>query len=78
MMDSLTILKWIGTATGVLGALLVALHIPQSGYGFLLFLVSSTSWFVAAYRMREFSLMFLQGVFTVINLIGVWRWLFTI
>lgn len=76
MMDSSSLLKWIGTATGVAGALLVAINIPQSGYGFLLFLISSTSWFVAAYRMREISLMILQAVFTVINLIGVWRWLF--
>ncbi|MBF0186255.1 MAG: nicotinamide mononucleotide transporter [Magnetococcales bacterium] len=75
-MDTLNLLKWIGTVTGVTGALLVAMNIPQSGYGFLLFLVSSTSWFIAAYRMREISLMILQAVFTVINLIGVWRWLF--
>ena len=76
MMDSSSLLKWIGTATGVAGALLVAINIPQSGYGFLLFLISSTSWFIAACRMREISLMILQAVFTVINLVGVWRWLF--
>ncbi|WP_130472385.1 nicotinamide mononucleotide transporter [Candidatus Magnetaquicoccus inordinatus] len=76
MMDTSSPLKWIGTTTGVVGALLVAMNIPQSGYGFLLFLVSSISWFIAAYRMREISLMILQAVFTVINLVGVWRWLF--
>ncbi|MEO5349780.1 MAG: hypothetical protein H7836_09050 [Magnetococcus sp. YQC-3] len=76
MMNSSSLLKWIGTATGVAGALLVAINIPQSGYGFLLFLISSTSWFIAALRMRELSLMILQAVFTVINLVGVWRWLF--
>ncbi|MBF0098234.1 MAG: nicotinamide mononucleotide transporter [Magnetococcales bacterium] len=75
-MDTLASLKWIGTVTGVAGALLVAMNIPQSGYGFLLFLLSSVSWFIAAYRMHEISLMILQAVFTVINLIGVWRWLF--
>ncbi|MBF0186280.1 MAG: nicotinamide mononucleotide transporter [Magnetococcales bacterium] len=76
MMDASSLLKWLGTTTGVAGALLVAMNIPQSGYGFLLFLVSSISWFIAAYRMREISLMILQAVFTVINLVGVWRWLF--
>ncbi|MBF0584653.1 MAG: hypothetical protein HQL80_10545 [Magnetococcales bacterium] len=77
MMNTSPLLKWIGTTTGVAGALLVAMNIPLSGYGFLLFLVSSTSWFVAAYHMREISLMILQAVFTIINLVGVWRWLFT-
>jgi hypothetical protein len=34
---SLTFLKWIGTSTGIVGALFVALNIPQSGYGFVFF-----------------------------------------
>ncbi|MBF0453898.1 MAG: hypothetical protein HQL72_03650 [Magnetococcales bacterium] len=71
----LTWLKWIGTSTGVTGALLVALNIPQSGYGFLLFLISSLTWFAAGWRMREPSLMVLQGVFIGVNILGIWRWL---
>ena len=73
--ESLAILKWTGTSTGVAGALLVALNIPQSGYGFILFLVSSLTWFAAGWRMKEPSLMVLQGVFTGVNILGIWRWL---
>jgi hypothetical protein len=73
--NSLTFLKWLGTSTGIVGALLVALNIPQSGYGFILFLVSSFSWFAAGWRMKEPSLMVLQGVFIGVNILGVWRWL---
>lgn len=74
-LDSLAWLKWIGTGTGILGALLVALNIPQSGHGFVLFLISSLAWLTAGWRMKEPSLMVLQAVFTVVNLLGIWRWL---
>lgn len=73
---TLPLLKWTGTSAGIAGALLVALHIPQSGYGFVFFLVSSLCWFFAARRMGEPSLMLLQVVFTGINLLGIWRWFF--
>ncbi len=68
-------LKWTGTATGIAGATLVALNVSISGWGFVLFLASSVSWTVAALRMRENSLALLQGAFTVINVLGIYRWL---
>lgn len=77
-MNTLAILKWTGTATGISGALLIAMNIPQSGYGFLLFLVSSLCWFTAAWRMGETSLATLQFVFIAINLLGIWRWLIAV
>ena len=33
--------KWLGTAAGIAGAVLVALNLGVVGYGFALFLVSS-------------------------------------
>jgi hypothetical protein len=71
----LSALKWLGTAAGIAGALWIALNLPSSGWGFLLFLLSSMSWGTAALLMGESSLLLLQGVFTVINLLGIWRWL---
>lgn len=68
-------LKWLGTAAGILGALLVALNIPASGWGFVLFLVSSSAWTTAAAIMRDRALAALNLAFTAINLIGIWRWL---
>ena len=68
-------LKWLGTATGIAGATVIALNLPISGWGFVLFLVSSVSWTVAGLRMRERSLAFLQAAFTAINLLGIYRWL---
>ena len=69
------ILKWTGTAAGILGALLVASNIPQSGWGFVLFCVSSLAWTAAGLRMREPSLVALNMTFTAINVLGVVRWL---
>ena len=68
-------LKWIGAGMGIAAALVVALNLPFSGWGFVLFLVSSVSWTVAGVIMRENSLALLNGVFTVINLLGIYRWL---
>ncbi len=43
----LTWLKWFGTGMGIAGALVIALNLPFSGWGFVLFLVSSVSRTVA-------------------------------
>ncbi len=68
-------LKWLGTATGIAGGTVIALNLPFSGWGFVLFLISSVSWTIAGLRMRENSLVVLQGAFTAINLLGIYRWL---
>ncbi len=72
------LLKWFGTATGIAGALMVALHIPLSGLGFILLWMSSMSWTVAGRVLREPSIVTLNVVFTAINVIGMYRWLFLV
>lgn len=74
-MSMLRGLKWLGTAAGILGALLVAANIPSSGWGFVLFLVSSLSWSAAGLLMREPSLVALNATFVAINILGIVRWL---
>ncbi len=74
-MNGMAALKWLGTATGIAGATVIALNLSFSGWGFVLFLASSVSWTVAGLRMRENSLVVLQGAFTAINLLGIYRWL---
>ena len=58
----------------VTGAVLIALNVGVVGLGFMLFLVSSELWTVASWVHREPSLVVLQGAFTVINVLGVYRW----
>jgi hypothetical protein len=75
-MNSMTmgVAKWIGTVAGVAGAVLIALNLGLVEYGFVLFLFSSSLWLAVALIQREPSLAVLQGTFTVINVIGLWRW----
>ena len=70
-----SVLKWIGTGTGVLGALVLALNIPVSGWGWVLFTISSVSWTIAGLGLRDMSLVVLQGTFIFVDVLGVWRWL---
>ncbi|CUA90664.1 hypothetical protein Ga0061061_11458 [Chelatococcus sambhunathii] len=71
----LNTIKWIGTGAGVSGAFLIALNLGIVGYGFALFLVSSSLWLAAAVAQRETSLIVLQGTFTAINVLGLTRWM---
>ncbi len=68
-------LKWSGTITGLAGAALLALNIPISGWGWVLFAVSALAWTIAGLVMREYSLVMLQGGFLAVDLIGIYRWL---
>jgi hypothetical protein len=67
--------KWIGTATGVAGAVLIALNIGAVAAGFGLFLISSVLWSAVGWVQREPSLTILHGTFTMINVMGIWRWM---
>jgi len=71
----LTALKWLGTLTGVAGAAILALNIPISGWGWVLFAISAFAWTVAGLAQRDASLVVLQGAFLLVDLIGIWRWL---
>jgi uncharacterized membrane protein len=68
--------KWIGTAAGVLGAILIALDLGRVfvWYGYWLFLVSSVLWAAVGVIQSEPSLVVLQLTFTAINLLGLRRW----
>ena len=68
--------KWVGTVTGVAGAVLIALNLDVVAYGFGLFLISSVLWAWVGWMHREASLMVLQSAFTVINMLGIFRWAF--
>jgi uncharacterized membrane protein len=67
--------KWIGTITGVAGAVVIALNFGFVIYGFYLYLISSVLWSVVGWVQREASLFVLQGAFTAINILGIYRWL---
>jgi hypothetical protein len=67
-------MKWTGTAAGIIGAIIIALNLGLNEYGYGLFLVSSVLWTTVAIVQREASLALLQVTFTVINVIGLFRY----
>lgn len=67
--------KWLGTASGVVGAVMLAAHIPCSDWGFLFHLTSSASWTYAGVRGKDASIWILNGAFFSINILAICRWL---
>ncbi|MBT3348092.1 MAG: hypothetical protein HOE55_00915 [Thiotrichales bacterium] len=76
MKNRSTKLELAGAITGVMGAILLAANVSYSGYGFVLFFISSMflSTFAVIQKLRY--LLIMQVVFMVINLVGIYRWLF--
>jgi nicotinamide riboside transporter PnuC len=70
----LDIAKWTGVAAGVVGATLIALNIGIVEYGYIFFLVSSLLWMAVGVTQRERSLVVLQLAFTIVNILGLYRW----
>jgi nicotinamide riboside transporter PnuC len=66
--------EMIGAVCGVAGAVLVSLNIPQSKYGFVLFLISSILLGVVSWQRNMQYLLTMQMVFLGINAVGIFRW----
>ena len=69
--------EWIGTVLSIVAALMVSLDLGRriTGYGFLVFSISSLFWLTVAREEGQPGLWLTNAVLLCINLIGVWRWL---
>jgi nicotinamide riboside transporter PnuC len=67
---------WIGSITGVIGAILVAFNFEFSKFGYFFFLVSSITWAIQANKNKDKALLSINLAFTIINIIGIYRWFF--
>lgn len=67
--------EWIGAITGLSGALLLALNMNISGYGFICFLLSNIAWILFALRTKSYGLLTQQVGFSATSIIGIMRWL---
>jgi hypothetical protein len=70
-------IRWFAALTGIAAGLLLALRLPYSGWGFVLFTASSVAWIASGYVMGVRSLVAVNTVLLVTNLIGIYRWLLT-
>ena len=71
--DALT--EWMGSALGIAGALILAMHTKWSAYGWIIFLLSNFAWIVFAYRTRLRSMLVMQLVFTGTSVLGIYQWI---
>lgn len=65
------LLSWLGTISSIIGAFVVALHIFFFGY--VCFLIGSISWLIVGISRKDNSLITLNGVFFIANLIGLYK-----
>jgi hypothetical protein len=72
----LNMIGWLGSITGLLGSLLLALNTSFSGWGFVAFLLSNAAWMTHGIRTKTWSMVVMQLGFTATSLLGVWLWLF--
>jgi hypothetical protein len=71
----LRVIRWAAALTGIAGGVLLALKIPWSAWGFAFFALSSAAWIVAGLVMQVRSLVMVNVVLLLTNLLGVYRWL---
>jgi nicotinamide riboside transporter PnuC len=71
------LIQWFATFTGIAAAIMVASNISAkvSGYGFIIFTGSSVAWVTFGVQAGEPPLAIQNIVLTVINLVGIYRWL---
>lgn len=73
----LEVIRWAAAGGAMVAALVVAARFTPkiTGYGFVLFTVSSVLWIVAGYLDGLNSLIAQNAILTGVNLFGVYRWL---
>lgn len=74
-MTWLAVAEWGGAALGIVGALAIALNVPWSKWGFMLFLLSNILIGIYAWNAQASGVLAMQVVYGLINVIGLYRWI---
>lgn len=67
-------LQYLGSATGIIGALLLALNNEWSRFGYVAFLVSNIAWLSFGWLFGVEGMVIMQAVFLVTTAIGLRNW----
>ena len=72
-----SIVEIIAPAATIIAACMTAANLgPRvTGYGFIIFTVGSIAWSYIAISTGQTALLLTNGFLTVVNAIGIWRWL---
>ena len=68
---------WVAPAATMIAAMMTAANMGArlTGWGFVVFTVGSICWCVIGATSGQTNLLASNGFLTVVNLIGIWRWL---
>jgi hypothetical protein len=64
-------ISWIGTTASIIGSFLVAAHLFKIGY--ICFIIGSASWLFVGFKRKDSSLITLNGVFFLANIVGIYN-----
>lgn len=68
---------WIAPAATMIAAMMTAANLGArvTGWGFVVFTVGSIGWSIVGLTSGQANLLATNGFLTIVNLVGVWRWL---
>ncbi|WP_395942889.1 PRC-barrel domain containing protein [Brevundimonas sp.] len=68
---------WLAPVATAIAAVMTASNLGprMTGWGFVVFVFGSISWCAVALATDQSNLLWANGFLTLVNLIGVWRWL---
>lgn len=68
---------WVAAAATVIAAMMTAANLGArvTGWGFVIFTIGSISWSIVGLSSGESSLLATNAFLTVVNVVGIWRWL---
>lgn len=68
---------WIAPIATTVAAMMTASNLGSrvTGWGFVVFVVGSIAWTIVALVTGQGNLLWTNGFLTLVNLVGVWRWL---
>ncbi len=71
------IAQWVAPAATMIAAIMTAANLGArvTGWGFVVFLLGSLGWIIVGLGSGETSLIVANGFLSLINAIGIWRWL---
>ncbi|WP_439544590.1 PRC-barrel domain containing protein [Sandarakinorhabdus sp.] len=68
---------WVAPAATMVAAMMTAANLGArlTGWGFVVFTFGSIGWVIVGLQGEQMGLVVANGVLTLVNLVGIWRWL---
>lgn len=68
---------WVAPTATMIAAVMTAANLGTriTGWGFVVFAIGSVAWVAVALGSGQQNLLLSNGFLTIINLVGIWRWL---